>query len=268
MGLLKGKRGLIFGALNKQSIAWITAERSVEEGAQIVLSNTEMAMRMGNVPELAKMLQTEILVADATKPEDLEKVFDDAQKILGGKLDFILHAIAMSPNIRKRNAYDKLNYDFFTQTLDVSALSFHKMLQVAKQKDAINDWGSVVALSFIAAQKVYDGYDDMADAKSLLESIARSFGYVYGKDKHVRVNTVSQSPTLTKAGEGVQNLDKLAMYTHKMAPLGNASAYHCANFCLTLFSDYTRMITMQNLYHDGGYSKMGMSKNVYQELHL
>ncbi len=266
MNLLKGKKGIIFGALNDKSIAWITAERCVEEGAEIVLSNTAMAVRMGEVTDLAEKLNTQVVAADASNVEDLKVVFEEAQTVLGGKIDFVLHSIGMSPNVRKKRPYDDLNYNFLNQTLDISAISFHKMMQVAKAMDAINEWGSIVGLSYIAAQRTYAGYDDMADAKSLLESIARSFGYVYGRDKNVRVNTISQSPTVTTAGSGVAGLTQLAAFSEKMSPLGNASALDCANYCLTLFSDLTRRVTMQNLYNDGGFSSMGMSNQISEEI--
>ena len=233
------------------SIAGITAERCVEEGATVVLSNTAMAVRMGEVTKLAEKLNTEVIPADASNVEDLKVVFERAQEVLGGKIDFVLHSIGMSPNVRKKKTYDDLNYNFYNQTLDISAISFHKMMQVAKGMDAINEWGSIIGLSYIAAQRIYDGYDDMADAKSLLESIARSFGYVYGRDKNVRVNTISQSPTVTTAGSGVAGLTQMADFAAKMSPLGNATALDCANYCLTLFSDLTRRVTMQNLYNDG-----------------
>lgn len=252
--------------LNEQSIAWITAERCVEEGAEIVLSNTESAIRMGEVKQLAQKLNAPLLPADATKVEDLESVFAESQRLLGGQLDFVLHAIGMSPNVRKRKAYDDLNYNYLNKTLDISAISFHKMLQVAKRMDAIREWGSVVALSFIAAQRIYDGYDDMADAKSLLESISRSFGYVYGRDRKVRINTISQSPTPSKASSGIKGVGNMAEFSDKMSPLGNATARDCADYCLSLFSDYTRRVTMQNLYHDGGFSSMGMSQMIDEEL--
>ncbi len=266
MKLLEGKRGLIFGALNDKSIAWITAERCVEEGATIVLSNTAMALRMGEVSILAEKLNTKVIPADASNEEDLKVVFERAQEILGGKLDFVLHSIGMSPNVRKKKAYDDLNYTFLDQTLNISAISFHKMMQVAKKMDAINEWGSVVALTYIASQRIFDGYGDMADAKSLLESIGRSFGYIYGRDNNVRVNTISQSPTVTTAGSGVAGLTQLADFAAKMSPLGNASALDCANYCLTLFSDLTKMVTMQNLYHDGGFSSMGISQQISDEI--
>ena len=257
--LLKGKRGIIFGALNEMSIAWKVAEKAVEEGATITLSNTPVAVRMGEVDALAKKLNAEVLPADATSVEDLEMVFSKSVEILGGKIDFVLHSIGMSPNVRKKRTYDDLDYDMLGKTLDISAVSFHKMLQVAKKQDAIADSGSVLALSYVAAQRTFFGYNDMADAKSLLESIARSFGYIYGREKGVRINTISQSPTLTTAGSGVKGMDHLMDFSNKMSPLGNASAEECADYCIVMFSDLTRKVTMQNLFHDGGFSSMGMS---------
>jgi enoyl-[acyl-carrier protein] reductase I len=257
--LLEGKRGIVFGALNEMSIAWKVAERAVEEGAAITLSNTPVAVRMGEVEALSVKLKAETLPADATCVEDLEMVFRKSVEILGGKIDFVLHSIGMSPNVRKKRPYDDLDYGLLEKTLDVSAISFHKMLQVAKRQDAIAEYGSVVALSYVAAQRTFFGYNDMADAKSLLESIARSFGYIYGREKGVRINTVSQSPTQTTAGGGVKGMEDLMDFSSKMSPLGNATAGECADYCITLFSDLTRKVTMQNLYHDGGFSSMGMS---------
>ncbi|MDR1624263.1 MAG: SDR family oxidoreductase [Tannerellaceae bacterium] len=257
--LLKGKRGIVFGALNEMSIAWKVAERAVEEGAMITLSNTPVAVRMGEVEALSKKLNVETLPADATCVEDLEMVFRKSVEILGGKIDFVLHSIGMSPNVRKKRPYDDLDYGLLEKTLDVSAISFHKMLQVAKKQDAIAEFGSVVALSYVAAQRTFFGYNDMADAKSLLESVARSFGYIYGREKSVRINTISQSPTQTTAGSGVKGMEDLMDFSNKMSPLGNATADECADYCITLFSDLTRKVTMQNLYHDGGFSSMGMS---------
>lgn len=257
--LLKGKRGIIFGALNDMSIAWKVAEKAVEEGAQITLSNTPIAVRMGQVEELGTKLNAAVLPADATNVDDLNMVFSESVKILGGKIDFVLHSIGMSPNVRKKRTYDNLDYDMLEKTLDISAISFHKMLQVAKKQDAIAEYGSVVALSYVAAQRTFFGYNDMADAKSLLESIARSFGYIYGREKNVRVNTISQSPTLTTAGSGVKGMDHLMDFSEKMSPLGNATADECADYCIVMFSDLTKKVTMQNLYHDGGFSSMGMS---------
>jgi enoyl-[acyl-carrier protein] reductase I len=257
--LLKGKRGIIFGALNDMSIAWKVAEKAVEQGAIITLSNTPMAVRMGDVLELGKKLNCEVIEANATSPEDLQHVFERSIEVLGGKIDFVLHSIGMSPNVRKKRPYDDLNYNYLQETLDVSAVSFHKMIQVAKKMKAMNEWGSIVALSYVAAQRTLYGYNDMADAKALLESIARSFGYIYGRENNVRINTISQSPTLTTAGKGVKGMDKLLDFSERMAPLGNASAEECADYCLVMFSDLTRKVTMQNLFHDGGFSSMGMS---------
>ncbi|WP_294594059.1 enoyl-ACP reductase [uncultured Rikenella sp.] len=258
--LLKGKKGLIFGALNEKSIAWKVAERAVEEGAEVVLTNTPMAARMGGTAELAEKLGTIFVPADATSVKDLENLIDKTTEHFGGKFDFILHSIGMSPNVRKGRTYDDLDYDFLQKTLDISAISFHKVMQVARKKDALNEWGSIVALSYIAAQRTLYGYNDMADAKALLESIARSFGYIYGREKKIRVNTVSQSPTPTTAGSGVMGLDHLMDFAQRMSPLGNATALDCANYVITLFSDLTKKVTMQNLFHDGGFSSMGMSR--------
>lgn len=257
--LLKGKRGIIFGALNEMSIAWKVAEKAVEEGATITLSNTPVAVRMGQVDALAQKLNAEVLPADATNVEDLEMVFSKSVEILGGKIDFVLHSIGMSPNVRKKRTYDDLDYGMLEKTLDISAISFHKMIQVAKKQDAIADHGSILALSYVAAQRTFFGYNDMADAKSLLESIARSFGYIYGREKGVRINTISQSPTMTTAGSGVKGMEHLMDFSDKMSPLGNATAEECADYCIVMFSDLTRKVTMQNLYHDGGFSSMGMS---------
>ena len=257
--LLKGKRGIIFGALNDMSIAWKVAERAVEEGATITLSNTPIAVRMGQVDALAEKLNAQVIPADATSVEDLETVFAKSVEILGGKIDFVLHSIGMSPNVRKKRTYDDLDYSMLEKTLDISAISFHKMLQVAKKQDAIAEYGSVVALTYVAAQRTFFGYNDMADAKSMLESIARSFGYIYGREKNVRINTISQSPTPTTAGKGIKDMDNLMDFANKMSPLGNADAEECANYCVMMFSDFTRKVTMQNLYHDGGFSSMGMS---------
>ncbi len=257
--LLKGKRGVIFGALNSNSIAWKVAERAVEEGATITLSNTPVAVRMGEISQLGEKLNAEILPADATNCEDLEMVFKKSMEILGGKIDFVLHSIGMSPNVRKKRLYDDLDYDLLNKTLDISAISFHKMIQTAKKLDAINDHGSILALSYVAAQRTLFGYNDMADAKALLESIARSFGYIYGREKGVRINTISQSPTMTTAGSGVKGMESLMDFANRMSPLGNADADECADYCIVMFSDLTRKVTMQNLYHDGGFSSMGMS---------
>lgn len=257
--LLKGKKGIIFGALNEMSIAWKVAEKAHEEGATFTLSNTPAALRFGELDQLAKDTNSIVIPADATSVKDIENVFTKSMEQLGGKIDFVLHSIGMSPNVRKGRSYDDLDYNYLQKTLDISAISFHKLLQVARKMDAINEWGSLLALSYIAAQRTLYGYNDMADAKSLLESIARSFGYIYGRDKKIRVNTISQSPTRTTAGSGVRGIDTLIDFTERMSPLGNADAEECANYCVVLFSDLTKKVTMQNLYHDGGFSNMGMS---------
>ncbi|OJV40539.1 MAG: enoyl-ACP reductase [Bacteroidales bacterium 36-12] len=263
--LLTGKKGIIFGALNDMSIAWKVAERCVEEGATVTLSNTPLAIRMGSTEELATKLNAKLIPADATNVEDLERVFDESLEALGGKIDFILHSIGMSPNVRKKRTYDNLDYGLLNQTLDISAISFHKILQIAYQKDAINDWGSVIALSYGAAQRTMYGYNDMADAKAMLESIARSFGYIYGRHRNVRINTISQSPTVTTAGSGIKGFDSLVDFSDRMSPLGNATAAECADYCVVMFSDLTKKVTMQNLFHDGGYSSMGMSYRAMEQ---
>ncbi|MDR0559946.1 MAG: enoyl-ACP reductase [Prevotellaceae bacterium] len=257
--LLKGKRGLIFGALNDKSIAWKIAEKVCEEGANIVLTNTPVSIRMGEIDRLAEKCGTIVIPADATDVEELENLVEKGRAHLNGNFDFVLHSIGMSPNVRKGRTYDDLDYGLLSKTLDISAISFHKILQICRKLDAINRWGSVVALSYVAAQRTLYGYNDMADAKALLESIARSFGYIYGREKNIRINTVSQSPTMTTAGSGIMGFDNLMDFTDRMSPLGNATAEECADYVITLFSDLTRKITMQNLYHDGGYSSMGMS---------
>lgn len=264
-GLLQGKKGIIFGALDQKSIAWKVAERCVEEGAQIVLTNAPVAMRLGEINELATKLNCEIIPADATSIEDLENLITKSQEILGGKLDFILHSIGMSVNVRKKKDYTDLNYEWMKTTFDVSAISFHKVLQTAFKHDAINQWGSVVGLSYIAAQRTFPDYSEMAESKALLESFARSFGYHYAKKANVRVNTISQSPTVTTAGSGVKGFSDFFGYADKMSPLGNASAEACADYCVSLFSDLTRYVTMQNLFHDGGFSSMGMAPEILED---
>jgi len=261
-GLLKGKRGIIFGALNDMSIAWKVAERAAQEGATFTLTNAPIAMRMGAINELAEKTNSTVIPADATSVDDLKNLFTKSQEILGGKIDFVLHSIGMSPNVRKKKHYTDINYDWYHKTLDVSAMSLHKTLSVAKELDAINEWGSVLALSYIAAQRIFPDYNDMADAKSLLESITRSFGYHYGVDKKVRINTISQSPTMTTAGSGVSGFDTFVQYSEEMSPLGNAGSIDCANYCIAMFSDLTKYVTMQNLFHDGGFSSTGVSHAV------
>ncbi|MGZ8511572.1 MAG: enoyl-ACP reductase FabI [Chitinophagaceae bacterium] len=264
--LLKGKRGIITGALDANSIAWKVAEKAHEEGAAFVLTNAPIAMRMGEIKKLAEATHSEIIPADATNVEELTTLFTKAQEVLGGKIDFVLHSIGMSVNIRKNIPYTEANYDYFMKGIDVSAMSLHKMLGVARKLDAINEWGSVVALTYMAAQRTYPFYTDMADIKAMLESIARSFGYHYGVEKKVRINTVSQSPTKTTAGTGIKGFGDFFDYANAIAPLGNATAEDCANYCITLFSDLTRMVTMQNLFHDGGYSSTGVSTIVMEKL--
>ncbi|MDA9312901.1 SDR family oxidoreductase [Vicingaceae bacterium] len=263
--LLQGKRGIIFGALNEQSIAWKVAEQAKTQGATFTLTNAPIAMRMGEIQKLADACNATVIPADATSVEDLENLITQSMEVLGGKIDFILHSIGMSPNVRKGRPYDGTNYDWYHKTMDVSAMSLHKVLQVAKKMDAINEWGSVVALTYIAAQRVFPDYNDMSDAKSLLESITRSFGYHYGEAKKVRVNTISQSPTVTTAGSGVKGFDGFINYAEDMSPLGNASALDCANYCVTMFSDLTKYVTMQNLFHDGGFSNTGVTQKVIEK---
>ncbi len=263
-GLLKGKKGIIFGALNEQSIAWKVAERAHEEGAEFVLTNAPIAMRMGEINQLATKTNSQIIPADATSIEDLENLIEKSMEILGGKIDFILHSIGMSVNVRKGKEYTDQNYDWTMKGLDVSGMSFHKVMQTAWKKDAMNDWGSILGLTYIAAQRVFPDYNDMADNKSYLESVARSFGYHYGKRNHVRVNTISQSPTVTTAGSGVKGFNEFINFSEQMSPLGNASALDCANYCISMFSDLTRYVTMQNLFHDGGFSNTGVTQEVIE----
>lgn len=260
--ILKGKRGIIFGALNEQSIAWKVAERAHEEGATFVLTNAPIAMRMGEINNLAEATGSTVIPADATSVEDIDNLITQSMEILGGKIDFILHSIGMSVNVRKGRHYTDENYDFTMKGLDVSALSFHKVMQSAMKHDAMNDWGSILALTYIAAQRVFPDYNDMADNKSYLESIARSFGYHYGIAKKVRVNTISQSPTMTTAGSGVKGFNEFINYSEAMSPLGNASALACADYCISMFSDLTKYVTMQNLFHDGGFSNTGVTQEV------
>ena len=262
--LLKGKKGIIFGALDENSIAWKTAERVKEEGGEFVLTNAPIALRMGTIKELAEKTGSEVIPADATKIEDLENLVEKSMEILGGKIDFVLHAIGMSVNVRKGNHYTEQNYDFTQKGWDISAVSFHKTMQVLYKKEAMNEWGSIVALSYMAAQRVFPDYNDMADNKAFLESIARSFGYFFGKDHKVRVNTISQSPTPTTAGQGVKGFDGFIAYADKMSPLGNATALECADYTVSLFSDLTKKVTLQNLFHDGGFSNMGVSQEVME----
>ncbi len=263
--LLKGKKGLIFGALNDKSIAWQVALKTWQHGARLVLTNSPVAVRMGSINELARITDSSVIPADATRMDDIEKLISETMEIFGGRFDFILHSIGMSPNVRKNIPYENTSYENMLKAFDISALSFHRILQTAYRLDAIKEWGSVVALSYVAAQRTLTGYNDMGDAKALLESIARSFGYIYGRDRKVRVNTISQSPTLTTAGSGIHGFDSLVDFSERMSPLGNANAEECADYCVVLFSDLTRKVTMQNLYHDGGFSSMGMSLKAIEQ---
>lgn len=261
-GILKGKKGIISGALDSDSIAWKIAEKAHAEGAEIVLTNAPVALRLGAINELAEKTNSVVIPADATSEEDINNLFDQSIERFGGKMDFVLHSIGMSLNVRKKKPYTGIKYDWMQKTFDISAISFHKFMQCAYQKDCINEWGSILALTYIAAQRTFPDYSEMAESKALLESFARSFGYHWAKKNHVRVNTVSQSPTLTTAGKGVKGFQEFFDYSNKMSPLGNASADACADYCITLFSDYTKYVTMQNLFHDGGFSNMGMAPEV------
>lgn len=264
--LLKGKKGIIFGALDEKSIAWKTALRCYEEGAELVLTNAPIALRMGEINKLAEAVNAPVIPADVTNMDDLKKLFEESMKHFGGGVDFILHSIGMSLNVRKGKHYTELDYGFNQKTLDISSMSLHRVLKVAWDMDALNEWGSVVALTYIAAQRVFPDYNEMADAKALLESVARSFGYHYGVRKKVRINTVSQSPTRTTAGSGIKGFDGFINYAEKMSPLGNATGEDCANYCVTLFSDFSKFVTMQNLFHDGGFSSTGVTVDVIEQM--
>lgn len=264
-GLLKGKKGLIFGALNDKSIAWQVALKAYEHGAELILTNSPVAIRLGTIEELARITGSKVVPADATKMDDIENLLRESMKIFRGQFDFVLHSIGMSPNVRKGIPYESTNYENMLKTFDISALSFHRVLQTAYKLDAIKEWGSVIALSYVAAQRTLTGYNDMGDAKALLESIARTFGYIYGRDRKVRINTVSQSPTATTAGSGIHGFESLIDFSERMSPLGNATAEECADYCVALFSDLTRKVTMQNLFHDGGFSNMGMSLKAIEQ---
>ena len=263
--ILKGKKGIISGALDESSIAWKVAERCHEEGAEFTLTNAPMAMRMGKINELGEKCSAEVIGADLTSIEEIENLYEKSLSKMNGKIDFILHSVGMSPNVRKKKEYGDLNYDWLNKTLDVSAISFHKMLQVAEKNNVLNEWSSSVALSYVAAQRTFPFYSDMAEAKSLLESIARSYGYRLGKLNNSRVNTISQSPTITTAGSGISGFQAFFNYAEKMSPLGNATADECANYCIFLFSDMSKKITMQNLFHDGGFSSTGISEDIIED---
>ncbi|MEO6330882.1 MAG: SDR family oxidoreductase [Ginsengibacter sp.] len=264
--LLKGKKGIIFGTLDEKSIAWKTALACHAEGAEILLTNAPVAMRMGEINKLAEQVNGPVIPCDVSNSEDMLNLLIKAKEHFGGGVDFILHSIGMSVNVRKGKHYTEIDYGFNQKTLDISSMSLHRLLATAMKLDAINEWGSVVALTYIASQRVFPDYNEMADAKALLESVARSFGYHYAVKKHVRVNTVSQSPTRTTAGSGVKGFDGFINYAEKMSPLGNASAEDCANFCVAMFSDLTKMVTMQNLFHDGGFSFTGVTEGVIEQM--
>ena len=264
--ILKGKKGIIFGALDETSIAWVTANKIYNEGGRFILTNAPVAIRMGDIEKLAEQTESQVIPADATSIEDLENLIEKAMNDLGSKLDFVLHSIGMSVNVRKGKEYTDLNHDWMTKGWDVSAVSFHKLMQTLFKLDAMNEWGSIVALTYIASQRTFPNYNDMADNKAYLESIARSFGYYFGKEKKVRVNTISQSPTLTTAGKGVKGLDDFLNYAELTSPLGNASAEECADYTISLFSDYTRKVTLQNLFNDGGFSNVGVSQEIIDKI--
>lgn len=263
-GLLKGKKGLIFGALDDRSIAWRIALACNREGAEFSLSNAPVALRFGSLDDLAEETGSKIFPCDVTKEDEIEELMQNV-KDEHGKIDFILHAIGMSPNIRKNQDYKELNYHWMQQTLDISAVSLHKVLHFADEAKLLNDGASIVALSFIGAQRVFSKYGDMNDAKALLESIARNYGSRLA-DRGIRVNTISQAPTKTSAGKGIKGFDGLFTFTEKIAPLGNPTADDCADYCVTLFSDLTRKVTMQNLYHDGGFVTAGINEEMINDL--
>lgn len=263
-GLLKGKKGLIFGALDDRSLAWRVAVACKREGAEFALSNAPVALRLGQLDALAKETGSRILPCDVTSEDEIESLMKEVKKEYG-KIDFILHAIGMSPNIRKNRDYKDLNYSFMQKTLDISAVSLHKVLHFATETGVLNDGASVVALTYIGAQRIFSKYSDMNDAKALLESIARNYGSRLG-DRGIRVNTVSQAPTNTSAGAGINGFDAMYTFADKIAPLGNPTADDCADYVVTLFSDLTRKVTMQNLYHDGGFSSNGISEEMIRSL--
>ena len=265
-GLLKGKKGIVFGALDESSIGWQIALAASREGAELALSNVAVALRIGALDGLAEQCGgATIISCDASSVEELNGLFVKTKEEVG-PLDFIVHSIGMSQNIRKGKSYRQVNYDWYLRTLDVSAISLHKMITAALDNDAISDGASIVAMSYIAAQRNYSTYSDMGDAKALLESIVRSYGSRLAKRK-IRINTVSQSPTPTRAGSGIDNFDKMYEFADRTSPLGNATAEECADYVVTLLSDLTRKVTMQNLYHDGGYSSIGTTLPMLRLFH-
>lgn len=263
-GLLEGKKGVIFGALVESSLAWAVAERVYDEGGRFTLSNAPVARRLGSVDALAEKTESPIVWADATSDEDLAALFAEVKQTYG-QVDFLVHSIGMGLNVRKDRPYENLNYDWYHKTLDISAISLHRIIHHAMEADALADGASIVALSYIGAQRTYSKYSEMGDAKALLESIVRSYGYRLGKRK-IRINAISQSPTRTVAGSGIAGFDAMFEFADRIAPLGNADAASCADYAVTLLSDLTRMVTMQTLYNDGGYSSMGFSDELIDVL--
>ena len=264
-GLLDGKTGIIFGALTEDSIAWHVAEAAHREGAQFALSNAPVARRLGSMDELADATDSPVIWADATSDDDLEALFNELNETYEGGIDFIVHSIGMGVNVRKDNPYEDLNYNWYQKTLDISSVSLHRIVHHALETGALNDGGSVVAMSYIGAQRIFSKYSEMGDAKALLESIVRSFGYRLGK-RDIRINAVSQSPTRTTAGSGIEGFDAMFEFAERVSPMGNADAASCADYTVTLLSDLTRMVTMQTLYHDGGFSTMGISDELVEAM--
>ena len=263
-GLLEGKKGVIFGALNDSSIAWKIAEAVHREGGQFILSNAPVAKRLGGLDELADKTGAEIVWADATSEEDLNALFERAKELYGG-VDFIVHSIGMGLNVRKSRPYEDLNYEWFKKSLDISAISLHRIVNSADSTGALKDGGSIVALTYIGAQRTFSKYSEMGDAKALLESIVRSYGYRLGK-RGIRINSISPSPTITTAGSGIAGFDAMFKFAEQIAPLGNADTDSCADYTVSLLSDLTRMVTMQNLFHDGGFATMGISDELISDL--
>ena len=263
-GLLKDKTGVIFGALNDTSIAWAIAQAAHREGAQFALSNAPVARRLGAVDDLAEQTDSPIIWADATSDDDLQKLFDEVKDHYG-KIDFIVHSIGMGVNVRKDKPYEGLNYDWYHKTLDISAISLHRIVHHAMEADGVAEGGSILALTYIGAQRTFSKYSEMGDAKALLESIVRSYGYRLGR-KRIRINSISQSPTRTVAGSGISGFDAMFEFAERIAPLGNADAESCADYAVLMMSDLARMVTMQNLYHDGGFSTMGISDEIISDL--
>lgn len=265
-GLLRGKTGVIFGALDPNSLAWVLAERAHAEGARFVLSNAPVARRFGRLGELAEATGgSPVVYADATNDDELEAVFAAAKDAFGGPVDFVVHSIGMGFNVRKGRPYEDLKYDWYLKTLDVSAVSLHRTVSAALRQDALARGGSILAMSYIGAQRTFSEYSEMGDAKALLESVVRSYGYRLGQ-RGIRINAVSQSPTRTTAGGGIKGFDAMFDFADRIAPLGNADAASCADYCVTLLSDLTRMVTMQTLYHDGGFSAMGISDTIIEQM--